>query len=216
MQKHKLFDIKCLPMDMARLVCACLVLVFRVKRLTPEGEKYVGKIKGGAIIAANHTSFADPFIVGVTFWYRRLYLLVAEVVMGGKLRSALLKGVGGIKIDRNTADIEAIKKSVAVLKKGFLLSVFPQGGIVQDGESNALKSGSVLMAMQADVPIVPLYICKREHWYDQVRVIVGDSIHPKQLCPKKFPSTADLDSITELLAKEMHRISLCDTKETTK
>lgn len=202
-------------MDIARIVCACLPLVFRIKKRTAEGQKYRQRIEGGAIIAANHTSFADPFIVGTAFWYRRVFFLAAEVVMKGKLRSFLLKGVGAIKIDRNKADLEAIKKSVDILKQGHLLSVFPQGGIVRDGECETLKSGAVLMAMQADVPIIPIYIHKRKNFFKCMRVTVGDAIYPKQLCAKKFPSTQDINGITDLLAKEMRRISATDTTEET-
>ena len=216
MQKPRLFNIKRLPMDIARIVCIPLFLVFRIKKITPDGKPYKQKIKGGAIIAANHSSFADPFIVGVTFWYRRLFFLMAEVVMGGRLRSTLLKGVGGIKIDRGTADIEAIKKSVGVLKDGHLLSVFPQGGIIRDGEGEALKSGSVLMAMQADVPIIPIYICKRKSAFERVKVIVGSEIRPKEICPKRFPSTQDMANVTEVLAKEMQMLSQINLTEATK
>lgn len=195
-----LFDIKHLPMDAGRIVCSVLVPIFRIRRLTPSGEKYTKKLKGGAILAANHSSFADPFIVGVTFWYRRLYMLVAEVVMGGKLRSALLRGMGAIRVDRNIADIEAIKKSVSVLKAGYPLTVFPQGGIIEDDGAVSVKSGAVLIALQAGVPIVPMYIAKKAHWYSRTTVVIGDEIDPKAMLTKKMPSTADIERISAALA----------------
>ena len=101
-----------LAMAGARLVCVPLLLVYRMKRVTPDGQPYKGKIRGGAILAANHTTFEDPFLVGVAVWYRRMFFLAAEIVMQGKLRTWLLKGVGAIKIDRHSADIEAIRRSV--------------------------------------------------------------------------------------------------------
>lgn len=204
-EKHPLFDLRLFPMDMARLVCAVMILVLRVKRLTPEGKKYTKKIKGGAIIAANHISFLDPFTVGVTFWYRRLYMLVAEVVMRTKLKSVLLKGVGAIKINRNETDIEAINKSVNVLKRGFLLAVFPQGGINRDDEIDTVKSGAVLMALRAGVPIIPMYIVPKKHWYNRSTVIIGNEVNPKDYCTKKMPSTADIQNITDVLAAELNR-----------
>lgn len=194
-----------LPMDIARVVCAVLIPVFRIKRLTPDGEKYTEKIKGGAIIAANHTSFLDPFIVGVTFWYRRMHMLVAEVVMGGKLRSILLKGVGGIKIDRNTADLEAIKESVGVLQSGRLLAIFPQGGIDKQDNVDTIKSGAVFMALRAGVPIIPMYIKPKTHWYDRITVVIGETVYPSKLCTKKMPSVADTENITKVLAENLAR-----------
>jgi 1-acyl-sn-glycerol-3-phosphate acyltransferase len=202
---HSLFSFRRIPMDIARLVCVVLLPIFRMKRITPEGKKYTKKIKGGAIIAANHTSFVDPFIVGVAFWYRRLFFFVAEVVMRGKLRSFFLKGVGSIKIDRNAADIESINRSIGILKEGYLLAVFPQGGIRKDDEIDTIKSGAVLMAMRAGVPIVPIHIPPRKKWYSRRTVVIGTTIDPKAICPKKFPSTADIKLVADALVAELCR-----------
>ena len=207
---HPLFSFKNIPMDMARLVCSVLPLLFRMRRLTPEGKKYNKKIKGGAIIAANHTSYLDPFIVGVAFWYRRVYFLIAEVVMKGKLRSFLLKGIGGIKIDRNNADIEAINKSVNKLKNGYLLTIFPQGGINRENDIDTIKSGAVLMAIRSGVPIIPMHIIPKKHWYNRQTVIIGETINPKDITNKKFPSTSDIQEITDILMNELNRCKPAD------
>ncbi len=214
--KHLFFNFRQLPMDMARLVCAILIPIFRIKKITPEGDKYTEKIKGGAIIAANHTSFADPFIVGVSFWYRRLYFLVAEIVMQGKLRTWLLRGAGAIKIDRNIADIEAINKSVSKLKAGYLLAIFPQGGIRKEDDVNTIKSGAVLMALRAGVPIVPMHIMSKPHWYTPRTVVVGQPIHPSDYCQKKMPSTADIKNITDALLVELNRCKAANDDQKTR
>ena len=204
-KKHRLFDFRRLPMDVARLVCLPLIPLFRMKRLTPDGEKYKGRIRGGAILAANHTSFTDPFLLGVAVWYRRLFFLAAESVMKGKLRKVLLKGVGAIEIDRYGTDIEAARKSVDVLKKGYLLAVFPQGGIAQEEQVKSLKGGVVLFALQAGVPIVPMHVVPRKHWYSRRVVVIGECLDPKAYVEKKIPSTADIDRISQKLLEEMNR-----------
>ena len=211
--QHRLFDLRHIPMDMARLVCSVLVPIMRIKKVTPDGKKYTAKIKGGAIIAANHTSFADPFIVGISFWYRRLHFLVAEVVMKGKLRSLLISGVGGIRIDRNAADIEAINKSVSKLKEGFLLAIFPQGGIQKEDNVDTIKSGAVLMALRAGVPIVPMHIMSRPRWYNRRTVVIGQTINPTDYCSKKMPSTADIKNITDALLAELNRCKSANCKQ---
>lgn len=199
------YDLRLLPMDIARLVCAPLLVWFRMKVLTPEGKPYKNRILGGAIMAANHTSFVDPFLVGVAFWYRRLFFLAAEAVMQGKLRTWLLKGVGAIRIDRNCADIEAIHKAVNVLKKGYILSVFPQGGINDGDEIKTLKSGAVLMSLQAGVPIIPMYLCPRKHWYNRRVTIIGNAVNPRDYIKNKFPSTQDIEKVSMILMEEMNR-----------
>lgn len=209
-KKPKLFNIKRFPQDLARLVCVPLLLFLRPKRITPDGEKYKEKLRGGAVLAANHTSFFDPFAVGVAFWYRRIFFFVAEIVMQGKLRPILLKGVGCIKVERSIADVEAIKKAIGILKEGHPLTVFPQGGIAQGEEVEKLKSGAVLMALQAGVPIIPMHICKRQHWYERLTVVIGKTIYPSQMIAKKIPSTADIEKISQTLMQEMNRCNIHD------
>ena len=204
-KERRKFILKRIPMDLARLVCTPLLPVYRMKRLTPEGEPYKNRIRGGAIVAANHTAFSDPFLAGVAFWYRRMFFLAAEIVMQGKLRNWLLRGVGAIEIDRNQADIEAIRKSVDVLKDGNLLLIFPQGGISEENQIQTLKSGAVLIALRAGVPIVPMHIRPREHWYSRRTVVIGQTLDPKAYIQKKFPSTADIDRASQKLAEEMNR-----------
>ena len=209
-KKHKLFDIRKLPMDIARLVCAPLIPIYRMKRLTPSGEKYTNKIRGGAVLAANHSTFSDTFLMGVAVWYRRMFFLAAEAVMCNKLRTWLLTGVGAIRIDRNQADIEAIRRAVTVLKEGHLLGIFPQGAITEGEDIQTLKPGAVLIALQAGVPIVPMYLCPKKHWYSRRVVVIGDPIDPKQYLQKKFPSTADIEKISQVLQEAMNNCIIHD------
>lgn len=205
MKKAKLFDIRRFPMDMARLVCAPLPLIYRMKRLTPEGEPYREKLRGGAIIAANHTKFSDPFVTATAFWYRRAFFFVGEAVMKNPVIATLLRGVGAIKVERGQVDIEAIKKSVKVLKDGRLLIVFPQGGISSTEEVQSIKSGAAMMALQAGVPIIPVYIRPKAHWYSRQCVVIGQAVDPAAICQKKMPSIADIQHITDALMAQMQR-----------
>lgn len=200
----RLFNPKRIPMDIARLVCTPLLLLYRVKKQTPEGAKHTEHIRGGAILAANHNSFSDPFIVGVSFWYRRTFFLAAEAVMKGKLRSWLLSGVGAIKIDRNETDITAIRKSVNVLKQGHTLMIFPQGSIKDDDQVTTLKSGAILIALQAGVPIIPIHIHPKKHWYSRRVVTIGNTVYPQNHIQNKFPSTKDIEHVTQILMEEMN------------
>lgn len=215
-KKAKLFNIKLLPMDFARVNCSPLPLICRVKRLTPSGEKYRHKIRGGGLIASNHRDFSDPLMMFVTFWYRRIFFLASELVMEKPFRSWLMRGMGAIRIDRNIADMEAIRTAVKRMREGHLLIVFPEGQLTQSEEVTAIKSGAVLMALQAEVPIYPMHVYPREKWYKPRVVVIGDPIYPNRLCSRKIPSTADINNISNILIEEMNKCILKDTKEATK
>ncbi len=191
-----------LPLDAARVVMSVLALAFRPKKLHVSGEKYKNKIKGGAIIASNHTGYSDPFKVSTCFLSRRVFYLAAKEVMINRVLGALLKAAGCISIDRDQSDINAIRKCVDVLKDGKYLAIFPQGSIQENDDVNKIKSGAVLIAMQAGVPIIPMYTAKRKHWWNRTLTVIGDPFNCKEHCPKKFPSVADLDQLSnELLEK---------------
>lgn len=189
----------------SRLVYVVLLVPYRPLLLTPEGKRYKGRLKGGALLAANHTTFSDPFVVGTAFWYRQMNFFTADVVMATKTREKLLKAAGSIKVNRDIADIEAMRSAVEVLKKGRLLLIFPEGGVQSVGQVHGIKPGAALMATQAGVPIVPMYICHNTRWYQRRRVIVGNTIDPKTICTRKLPSTADIAKITDALYSEMQR-----------
>lgn len=216
-KKGRLFSFRFLPIDMSRIVASPCQLAFRIKKYHVSGEPYRRKLRGGAILAANHLSFSDPFLISSTFWYRRVFYLAAEVVMQGKLRSFLLKGTGCIKIDRNISDLEAIKKSVALLKDGRCLAVFPQGTVVRGEEQVSVKSGAVLIALQAGVPIVPMYSLKRKHWYERKRMVIGDPIDPRDYITKKIPSMKDIEAASNALQEALEACqALCEKLEAEK
>lgn len=210
---HAFFRLNTFPMDLARVLFAPLFPFFRIRKRSLDGRKYTKKIRGGAIIAANHTSFADPLIVVATFWYRRQYFLAGEAVMEGKgnLVPLLLKGLGAIEIDRNKADIKAINTSVEKLREGYLLTVFPQGKILREDDVTALKAGAVLMAVKANVPIIPVHIGKREKWYKKRSVVIGNPVDPMDFANGGTLSMAHIKKITNALASQL---SLCKDANT--
>lgn len=192
-----------LPMDMGRIVCAVLPLYYRTKRIDLKGEKIKEHLKGGAVVVSFHTGFSDPFTLGNCFWYRRLFFLAAKEVMKNPLVETLLKGMGCIKIDREASDIDAIKKCVSVLKDGRLLGVFPEGGIHRNGEADKIKSGAVLIAMQAGVPIIPVYTERRKNIFKRQVMVIGEKFCCRDYCTKRFPSVGDIAEISERLLIKM-------------
>ena len=101
-KKDKAVHIKFLAMDLPRIFAAMSYgLIYRPKRV------YVSKKrpdkKGGALVIANHSSFTDPVLIGISMG-RRMWYLAGELAMGNKLKSFLLSGCGCIGIDRNISD----------------------------------------------------------------------------------------------------------------
>lgn len=182
-------------MDAGRVLLSPLILFFRVKKLYVPGKISKEQLRSlkGALIAANHVGFSDPFILNATFWYRRFFYTASEEVMEG-IRGTLLKAAGCIKIDRTAADIRAVKRCAEVLKEGYLLGMFPQGHIGGD----ALKGGVMLIAAMAKVPVVPAFIIKRKHFWQRHRVVFGEPIVISEYTDRTLPGKKDMESLLKI------------------
>ena len=195
-------DIKFLPMDIPRFAVTIVAgIMYRPKRI------YISKKcpnkRGGALVISNHSSFSDPVILGISM-SRRMFYLAGELAMGTGLKPILLKGCGCIGIDRNISDIEGVRKAVDVMKRGHYLLMFPQGALKRNEEIKEIKSGAILMAIQAGVPILPVYVKKGPKWYNRAKIIIGEEFHIKDYCDKKFPSMSDIQMLTDVAGAKMH------------
>ena len=201
-KKDHAVDIKFLAMDLPRIFASMSYgLIYRPRKIYISNKR--PNKKSGALVVSNHSSFTDPVIIGITMG-RRMWYLAGELAMGKKLKSTLLKGCGCIGIDRNISDIDAVRKAVNIMKRGHYLLMFPQGRLERDGEIKKLKSGAILMAWQAGVPILPVYVKKGAKWYNRATLIVGEEFRIKDYCDKKMPSMADIERLTDICEEKMH------------
>ncbi len=111
---------------------------------------------GSFILAPNHLSNLDPFIVGLVVGKRTSYL-AKEELFENKTISFILRQLGAFPVKRHKADIGAMKESLKRIKKGPLL-VFPEG-TRQRGESKQEPfSGISWFSTKGNVPIIPVFV----------------------------------------------------------
>jgi len=188
-------------MDIGRFVLIFYYMILPMKVYGVDKQKYRKKLRGGALILANHTSYSDPFYVGRAFAYRRMYFMAADVVLKNRFIGILLKGMGCIPINRETYDIRAIKRIISLAKEGQTIAIFPQGGVHRDNSIQEIKNGAALIAVQAGVPLVPMYIHKRKSFFDKAVTVVGEAL----VIEKKMPSMVEIDQYSEELLKRMQQ-----------
>ena len=112
---------------------------------------------GGVIVASNHISFWDPPLIGAAV-PRELHFLTREDLLRGPVLGPLIRSVNAIPIRRGVADLSGMSQAMDRLKVGGALLMFPEGGRMQDGELHPARPGVGMMAVHADVPIVPCCI----------------------------------------------------------
>ncbi|MFJ3334304.1 lysophospholipid acyltransferase family protein [Streptomyces sp. NPDC086766] len=134
-----------------------LRLVFRPRI---EGLEHV-PASGPAIVAGNHLSFSDHFLMPAILKRRITFLAKAEYFTGpgikGRLTAAFFRSAGQIPVDRSgkEAGQAAIREGLGVLGKGELLGIYPEGTRSHDGRLYKGKVGVAVMALKARVPVVP-------------------------------------------------------------
>lgn len=143
--------------------------------------------EGGAIVVANHISFADVLVISASFPKRRLprYLAKAELFRIPILRG-LIRALGAIPLERRGADVGAIRRAISVIEAGDILSLFPQGTRCR-GKNPAdtpIKSGVGMIASHTKVPIIPVCIRLKNCRYAFLRridVLIGAPLSPEEL-----------------------------------
>lgn len=139
--------------------------------------------KGGAIIALNHTSYVDwiPASLACTQRKRRLRFMIKAEMADVKAVNYVIKHIQLIPVDR-TLGSEAYAVAVQRLREGELVGVHPEATISRSFELREFKTGAARMAIEAQVPIVPMIV------WGAHRIWPKD--HPKKLIRGKVPIAA--------------------------
>ncbi|MGP2438979.1 lysophospholipid acyltransferase family protein [Streptomyces sp. JW3] len=116
---------------------------------------------GAAIVAGNHLSFSDHFLMPAVLRRRITFLAKAEYFAGpglkGRLTAAFFRSAGQIPVDRSgkEAGRAAVREGLGVLGRDELLGIYPEGTRSHDGRLYKGKVGVAVMALTAGVPVVP-------------------------------------------------------------
>lgn len=114
----------------------------------------------GCVIVMNHVSMLDPIVPYCELFYagrntRAIYK--SEFNKVGIMRS-ILALIGGIPVERGTADVKALRRAQRSLQAGESLLVYPEGTRVKAGEPSVLHGGFALMAKMAHTKVIPMAI----------------------------------------------------------
>lgn len=147
-----------------------------VFHITLVGKENIPAEKGGFIIASNHVSNNDPPVIGIMF--RGKYSFMAkEELFKNKLFAWLIRRLGAFPVKRGAGDGSAIQNALKSLENGRIFVIFPEGTRSKDGELGRAKSGVTLIAAQAKVPVVPVFIkYGRKKFRRNIVVSVGEKI----------------------------------------
>lgn len=148
-------------------------------RITYQGLEHIPDA-GGAVIAINHTGYVDflPAGLAATHRKRRVRFMLKAEVQQVPMGNFLVKRAGLIPVDRSSGG-DAYPVAVERLRAGELVGVYPEATISRSFELKEFKTGVARMALDAQVPIIPVIV------WGVHRMWTKD--HPKSLGRKKIP-----------------------------
>ncbi len=153
----------------ARLVRAVMLdnvtrpLAHFVAPRTVRGEEYLRHLEAPVIFAANHASHLDtPLLLTtlpVRFRHRTVVGAAADYFFDRRWKAVLWSlSLAAIPIERSRVNRRSAEIATDVLRRGWNLVIFPEGGRSPDGWAQEFRGGAAYLSLRADAPVVPVYL----------------------------------------------------------
>jgi 1-acyl-sn-glycerol-3-phosphate acyltransferase len=132
-------------------------VLYGLYRLRARGKENLPA--GGFVLACNHVSSLDPWVVGMPLWPKRFLRFMAKSELYWWPLKLVLNAAGAFPVRRGQRDAAAIETAVRLAREGYAVAMFPEGtrrtkGLVKRFESRP-RSGAARIALEAGVPLVP-------------------------------------------------------------
>ncbi|MBR6593767.1 MAG: 1-acyl-sn-glycerol-3-phosphate acyltransferase [Clostridia bacterium] len=135
------------------------------------------------VLCANHVSLADPVILACAFKTPVRFMAKSELNKGAL--GFVLRQLEVVYVNREQADLGAIRQCVGSLKEGTSVGIFPQGTRVegQARAEQALDGIAMICALgkTGALPVALIYKKGRPKLFRRTRVVVGDFIPVEEL-----------------------------------
>ncbi|KEF34564.1 MULTISPECIES: lysophospholipid acyltransferase family protein [Deinococcus] len=129
-----------------------LPLRLRGERLEVQGREHVPPPGTPLIVAANHRTALDPFVIALSLPPGRFLQFMAKKELFVPVIGHIIRAGGSFPVDRSTNDLGAVRTSLRVLQAGGTLGIFPEG----TRSGGELHGGVALLALKGKAPILPV------------------------------------------------------------
>src|SRR5947208_16610736 len=127
-----------------------LLAFFRMQRI---GREHVPD--GAVILASNHRSFLDPFVVGICL-NRPVYFVAKRELFDRRIAGWFLNCLGAFPIRRGESDEESVETAKQILARGDALVIFPEGTRIREGSLGRAKRGVGRLSPQSRARVLPV------------------------------------------------------------
>ncbi|MDO5707474.1 MAG: lysophospholipid acyltransferase family protein [Andreesenia angusta] len=170
--------------------------------VTVKGKENIPK-EGGVILCSNHSSNFDPIALAILTTKRHVHFMAKKELFENKLLKKLMDNVGTFPIDREGNDLKAIKTALRILKNDGVVGIFPEGTRTKDMDLTKAKGGVTMIAIKAQVPIVPVHIKSNYKFLEPLQISIKEPIYYNEFYGKKL-NKDDYNELSEELLKTIY------------
>jgi glycerol-3-phosphate dehydrogenase (NAD(P)+) len=133
------------------------LLYFRMQRI---GREHLPRT-GPLLLASNHRSFMDPFVIG-TLVKRPVYYMAKRELFEKRWQAVILNALGAFPVDRGASDGDAMATAKKILERGDCVVVFPEGTRIRSGSLSDPRRGVGRLALETGAPVAPVAVIGTE------------------------------------------------------
>jgi len=182
--------------------------VFRkLLRIEVEGVENI-PLEKGCILASNHRSNLDPFVLNIVS-PRPILFMAKQELFRVPLLGWLIKKAGAIPVKRNSRDITALKRAIELAKMGQCIGIFPEGSRAKPGQFRKPQSGVGLLVSKTEAQVIPVRIEGTDIVYpvgSKLPKIGKSSITVKIGKPLEIDRNMDYREISEFIMEKIKQL----------
>lgn len=156
---------------------------------------------GSLLIVANHLSWYDPILLGVTL-RRRMWFFTKSEMFRWPIVGAACKATGQIPVRRGESDRAALEKGLVYLQEGKALGIFPEGTVERRTTMIPALTGVAMLAMRSGTMVLPIahtgtrkVLRSPRWWFPRVTITIGEPYVP--VAPTGMSRKAGLQRVTD-------------------
>ena len=153
-----------------------LQLLFFKRKTYYEDKRQTHIFKGGKLIISNHFNMFDYVLTSFIVFPRKLNVVASESPFKNKFFRFGMKFFGAIQCNRETRSMRFMDEAAAVIKRGQLCQIFPEGRNTPDGKIHEFKRSYLVIAHRANAPIIPIVTDGNYGIFKRTSVMIGKEI----------------------------------------
>lgn len=158
--------------------------------------------KSGALLCPNHASDWDPVLIAMSLPIDyKLHFMAKAELFEKPLFARFIRTLGAFPVQRGAHDIQAVKTSMQVIRKGENLLIFPEGTTIRngvgfhDGLPPRAHTGIAMIGVRTGATLVPVFCDGEKKAFRKTRIYFGEPYTPevsgRHGTPEEYQAIAD-------------------------